>query len=226
MIFAGHARSLSRSERYVDQRKNLGEGIMPLGEKVLAALLDDQEGRRTLIDLKRIEPRVQKSILRFPQERTTPDDTIPLICESWCLGGGTIRQCGIRCFQYQRFYQSDIDFDEEIVNIERVLAAFLRYNSTVAGLPAERPETASTSFLKPSPIPSAGESLEITFGTVQSCSTCMAYIAWGTASIGSDYDGSVRNHSVGYAHCRRLFRGCGSGFSCFWPSNTSNNQTA
>ncbi|MGJ8592977.1 MAG: membrane dipeptidase [Aquaticitalea sp.] len=49
----GHAESFTKLvKRYVDQLEGLGEGITPLGEEVIRKLLDTDNGKRILIDVK------------------------------------------------------------------------------------------------------------------------------------------------------------------------------
>ncbi|MBK6635209.1 MAG: hypothetical protein IPG38_13680 [Chitinophagaceae bacterium] len=48
----GHARSLQRLGKLVNQEKNIDAGIFKMGEKVIHALLDNNTGRSIFIDLK------------------------------------------------------------------------------------------------------------------------------------------------------------------------------
>ena len=61
----GHARSLQRLGKLVDQSKNLEAGLSELGIKVIHALLDDTNGRSIYIDLKHMSLLSRKEYLQL-----------------------------------------------------------------------------------------------------------------------------------------------------------------
>ena len=188
--FCGHARSLEPIERYVDQRKNLGEGIMPLGEKVLNALLDDQAGRRIYIDLKHMSLKARKAYYDFLNVHY-PKDTIPLIVSHGALTG--VQYSGEASIPSNTalFYQSDINFfDEEIVNIGQSGGLFaIQFDSR--RLTSKSSRNSFDKFSKTLSIPST----QIIWNHIRHIAELLdlhGLFAWGTACIGSDYDGTIK----------------------------------
>jgi microsomal dipeptidase-like Zn-dependent dipeptidase len=74
----GHARSLRKEiGKLTDQEKGINSGFTPLGEEVLDILLDKNNGRRILIDIKHMSPISRKRFMDL--RRTKYNNEIPII---------------------------------------------------------------------------------------------------------------------------------------------------
>ncbi len=111
----GHASSLGHLPRFVDQGENQGDGISPLGEKVIHALLADKP---VFIDLKHMSLEGRRQFYGLIQANY--NRTVPLIASHGAVTG--VKTDGSSTLETANglFNATDINFfDDEIVRIAR-----------------------------------------------------------------------------------------------------------
>lgn len=187
----GHARSLDPLEPFVNQRKNLGAGFTPIGEKVLDALLDQEKGRRILIDLKHMSLPARQAYydyLHIHEEARR----IPLIVSHGAATG--VRFDGAASLTYEEplFYASDINFfDEELLNIGRSGGLFaVQFDSRRIAGPQTLARISKNIYSKEL----TRQSALIVWNQIRHIAELLdkdEQFAWSTACIGSDFDGTI-----------------------------------
>jgi microsomal dipeptidase-like Zn-dependent dipeptidase len=184
----GHARCLSHLPRFADQERNLGNGITPLGERVIHALLEEKP---ILIDIKHMSLKGRKQYYAL-LEAHYPGKKIPILASHGAVTG--VRFDGSSTFgeEQNRFYSCDINFfDEEILHIARSGGLF--------GVQFDMRRIAGKEILKKLSwrMPQAkarAYSARIIWSQIRHVAELLDHhglYAWGTASIGSDFDGFV-----------------------------------
>lgn len=187
----GHARSLDPLEFIVNQRKNLDADFSPLGEEVLDLLLDKRSGKRILIDLKHMSITARKSYYNYLKVHDQAS-SIPLVVSHGAVAG--VRFDGTPSLKYESpmFYVSDINFfDEEIVNIHLSggLFAIQLDCRRIAGKMALS-QISRNIFHKEL----TKQSAQIVWNQIRHVAELLDkhhHFAWGTACIGSDFDGTI-----------------------------------
>lgn len=188
----GHARSLDPLEPFVDQKNNLGLGFSPLGEEVVGKLLSPQGGCSILIDLKHMSLTSRKRYYEILAHHYPKATDIPIIVSHGAVVGtkfdGTESISGRRAL----FYDADINFyDEEILNIYRSGGLF--------ALQLDSRRIASDASLKKisrklNDKECTAQSAQIVWHQIQYVAELLDMhecFAWGTACIGSDFDGTI-----------------------------------
>jgi microsomal dipeptidase-like Zn-dependent dipeptidase len=183
----GHARSLDHLPRFVDQRENMGNGISALGEKVIHALLADKP---VYIDLKHMSLAGRRQYSDLLQAHY--DRPVPLIASHGAVtgvktdGSSTLGNGG------GLFNLTDINFfDDEIVQIARSGGLF--------GVQFDTRRITSNHLLKQAKRVKNSQkalalSAQLIWNQIRHVAELLDHhglFAWGTASIGSDFDGFV-----------------------------------
>lgn len=187
----GHARSLDPLEPFVNQGKNLGAGFSPIGEKVLEALLDKKKGRRILIDLKHMSLPARKAYYGYSQMYDEARG-IPLIVSHGAASGVRFDGMATLSYEEQLFYASDINFfDEEILNIGRSGGLFaIQFDSRRIAGQQTLASIGRNIYSKNLTL----QSSRIVWNQIRHVAELLdkeGYFAWGTACIGSDFDGTI-----------------------------------
>jgi len=206
----GHAKSLpSWAGGIIDQTKGINNGFTPLGEKVLHKLLE-RDPRRIYIDVKHMNA---KSRIRYYDilDKEYKDDCIPVLAshgavngresiEDWNKknpnnNGQKINYENEDIFHFEdemKFNSENVNFfDNEIIKMEE--------NGGFLGIQIdERRLCAEKDNKRESRKRSRGEQLHFQAGLVWKQIRYIAEVldkdgkfGWGTAAIGSDYDGLV-----------------------------------
>lgn len=183
----GHARSLGHLPRFVNQKEKLGDGISPLGEKVIHALLADKP---VYIDLKHMSLEGRRQY--YELLRANYDRPVPLIASHGAVTGRKSDDSPGPGTDDGVFNASDINFfDEEIVQIARSGGLF--------GIQFDTRRIASDQLLKrvtrvKNPQKALALSAQLIWNQIRHVAELLdshSLFSWGTASIGSDFDGFV-----------------------------------
>lgn len=86
----GHSRSLKQGlYQALNQKKGLGDGITPLGWKVMHELLAVDNGKRVLIDIKHMSLKARKEYYRMLEShnRLSRNEQVPIVCSHTGLSG-------------------------------------------------------------------------------------------------------------------------------------------
>lgn len=186
----GHAHSLEPIKRFVDQNSRLNEGFTPLGIKVLSELLSSENGRPIYIDIKHMSLQARIEYFDFLNHEFG-DNQPPTLVSHGAVNGmsynkeNNIPDTGL-------FYPSDINFyDEEIVQIGKYGGLF--------AIQFDARRIAKSRFVKKQlkdlwknklPLQAA----QMIWHQIRHIAEVLdknGIHAWGTACIGSDYDGTI-----------------------------------
>jgi microsomal dipeptidase-like Zn-dependent dipeptidase len=87
---SGHAKTFGQVEGYLlDQTEGMNTGVTPLGEKVIRRLLDKENGRRILVDVKHMGVESRRWYYRHLAERRALGDTIPVVATHCGIAGNS-----------------------------------------------------------------------------------------------------------------------------------------
>jgi microsomal dipeptidase-like Zn-dependent dipeptidase len=87
---SGHAKTFGQVEGYLlDQTEGMNAGVTPLGEKVIQRLLDMENGRRILIDVKHMGIEARKWYYAYLEQLRSKGDTVPVIATHVGISGQT-----------------------------------------------------------------------------------------------------------------------------------------
>lgn len=187
----GHARSLQRLGKMVNQNKNLEMGLSGLGIKVIHALLDRSNGRSIFIDLKHMSLLSRQEYLQL-LKTDYPCRKIPLVVSHGSVTGTSFtgEQNNTGCARI--FNPESINFyDEEIIAIARSGGLF--------GLQMDMGIHIGFKKLKTIILPSAkqtgiGRAAAIIWNQLQHIAVLLdsqGLFCWGITAVGSDFDGSI-----------------------------------
>ena len=85
---AGHARTFSSAQNMVfGQNKGMDTGMTPLGEKAIKRLLDKNNGRRILIDIKHMSIAARQWYYGYLEEMMEKGDTIAIVSSHSSMAG-------------------------------------------------------------------------------------------------------------------------------------------
>jgi microsomal dipeptidase-like Zn-dependent dipeptidase len=85
---SGHAKTFGQVEGYLlDQTEGMNTGVTPLGEKVIKRLLDNDNGRRILVDVKHMGIESRQWYYQHLAERRVHGDTIPVVATHCGIAG-------------------------------------------------------------------------------------------------------------------------------------------
>jgi len=190
----GHAQSLHGVVRKMcDQTENMNEGFNDLGWQMLRKLLDNSNGKRTLIDLKHMSVKARNEYYDF-LETEHPDEIIPLVMSHGAVNGlrSHLEKVEDDPFTQGKFQSDDINvFDDEIVRIAR--------SGGLLGIQFDERRVASELELK-----KTGHHLnrrrmlfhqsKLIWNQIQHIAEVLNrhnLFAWDIQCIGSDYDGMI-----------------------------------
>lgn len=187
----GHARSLQRLGKLVNQEKNIDAGLFKSGEKVVHALLDNSNGRPVYIDLKHMSLKARQEYLLL-LKRDYRNRKIPLIVSHGAVTGLTLAGEKHQNGCYDILNTGDINFyDEEIIAVAASGGLFalqmdICINADLQRLKQQLPYRKNE--------PSLSFSAKIIWNQLQHIAMTLdrnGLFAWGTTAIGSDFDGSI-----------------------------------
>lgn len=85
---SGHAKTFGQVEGYfLDQSQGMNTGVTPLGEKVIAKMLDKESGRRILIDVKHMSIESRKWYYDYLRDLHLKGDTVPVVATHATVSG-------------------------------------------------------------------------------------------------------------------------------------------
>ena len=187
----GHARSLQRLGKLVNQSYNLDTGISPLGYSVIQALLNETNGARIYVDIKHMSIAARLQYYHLLQTEYASKD-IPIIMSHGAVTGCTLSGAKRHSAYLDLFNTNDINvFDEEIVAIARsggLLAIQMdrTINADVQKVKAHFKSNRLQSTIQ--------QSAAIIWNQLQHVAQVCdneGLFAWGSTAIGSDFDGSI-----------------------------------
>ncbi|TXE09306.1 peptidase M19 [Gelidibacter salicanalis] len=186
----GHAPSLEALGKLVDQSENLNAGFSSLGLKVLHALLNDTNGKRILIDVKHMSLCARLSYYKLIKEEY--NNSIAIIASHAAVTGTSVSGIIDSTRSSNNFVNDSINFyDEELVTIAESGGLF------AIQLDANR--LAPKHVIKKSLFNTNAKinlkiSTQIIWNQLQHVAEVLdkhGLFAWGTCSIGSDFDGTT-----------------------------------
>lgn len=190
----GHAQSLHGIVRkFCDQSEGLNEGFRELGWKLLRALLDNSNGRRTLIDLKHMSVKARNEYYGF-LEKEHKNELIPLVVSHGAVNGmrSALEKVEDDKYNYGKFQPDDINFfDDEILRIAQSGGLFgIQFD--------ERRVASDTELKKNGPNLNRRKMLfyqsRMIWNQIQHIAEVLNrhdQFAWGIQCVGSDNDGMV-----------------------------------
>lgn len=185
----GHARSLDPLGPLVNQFDNLNKGFSELGKKVIRSLLDN-DPESILIDIKHMSVKSRKEFFNILNNEYS--NNIPLIVSHGAVTGVDFKGNRNTGIGRGYFCNDDINFyDEELINIAVTKGLF--------AIQLDGNRLAPKKILKKSVFnfndPRAHEySSMIIWRQLQHIAEVLDrsnQFAWGTTSIGSDFDGTI-----------------------------------
>lgn len=188
--FCGHAHSLEPIRRFVDQSKGLNSGFSELGKKVLHSLLSSENGRPVYIDIKHMSSRSRKEYFELLQSDYA-NDLPPTIVSHGAVNGLSLNEPS-KVSPDSMFYPTDINFfDEEVVQIGMTGGLFaIQFDSRrIAKSKFVRKKIRS--LFNDHDIEIAAEVIWNQIWYIAKLLDRKDLFAWGTACIGSDYDGTI-----------------------------------
>lgn len=187
----GHARSLQRLGKLVNQEKNLGIGLTPLGMEVVRELLSKSNGRRILIDLKHMSLKTRMDYYRLLEEEY-PDESIPLIISHGALTGRPIRENKIYSSLINTFNETELNFyDEEIIKLVQSDGLFAFQMDLNIQVDIKKLKGL---FKFKNPNEDLQKSAELIWNQLQHFAEVCdrnGLFAWGNTCLGTDFDGSI-----------------------------------
>ena len=187
----GHAESLQRLGSIVNQKQNLGKGLSELGKKVVYTLLDKENGKRILIDIKHMSI---KGRLEFYDliEAKYAKENIPFVISHGAVTGKSLsgKKDDPYCLSF--FNENDINFfDEEIIKVVASKGIFalqmdLNINCNIKKTEAHLKKKVSQLEIQ--------DSAKIVWNQLQHFAyVCdrKGFFAWGNICLGTDFDGSI-----------------------------------
>lgn len=187
----GHSPSLDPLGPLVNQKKNLGTGFSSLGEKVLDSLLDKKSGRRILIDLKHMSLSARKAYFEYMQVHD-PQNNIPVVVSHGAVTGVGYSGKPVLTSSRRLFNPSEINFfDEEIITIGRSKGLFaIQLDSRRIASKEALSQISKNIFSQKA----REQSARIVWNQIRHVAELLdqdGQFAWGTACIGSDFDGTI-----------------------------------
>ena len=184
----GHARSLERLGKLVDQQVNLDTGFSPLGLRVLHSLLSSRNGRPVYIDIKHMSLRARLEY--FEIVSSDYNDQVPVIVSHGAVTGKSLYEKN-NSDPSCNFCADDINFfDEELVKIAVTGGLF--------GLQLDSCRLTNNhhqrSFFKMFSRNAFEHSVDIVWQHIKHIAEVLdkAHLfGWGIVSIGSDFDGTI-----------------------------------
>ena len=186
----GHAHSLEPLKNLVDQSKGLNEGFTELGRKVLHELLSIENGRAVFIDIKHMSFKSRQEYFNI-LSNAYKDRIPPTIVSHGAVNGLSLKQKPSNN-STSGFYETDINFfNEEIAHIGKSGGLFAIQFDTRRIANKKLVKKHVRSLFNDRDIV---KSAELIWNQIQHIAEVLdsnEIYAWGTACIGSDYDGTI-----------------------------------
>ena len=188
--FCGHAHSLEPIKRFVDQSRDLNTGFSALGLKALHSLLSKENGRPVYIDIKHMSSRSRKEYFEL-LETDYGSRMPPTIVSHGAVNGLSLADPS-KTDPDSMFYPSDINFfDEEVVRIGRTGGLFAIQFDARRIAKSKYVKKRVRSLFSESDVEIAAEVIWNQIWYIARLLDRNDLFAWGTACIGSDYDGTI-----------------------------------
>lgn len=187
----GHARSLQRLGKMVNQSKNLEKGLSELGIKVIDALLDTSNGRSIFIDLKHMSLLARQEYMHLLKTKYAHKQ-IPIIVSHGSVTGLSFNGNSINAACLDIFNPENINFyDDEIIAITKSGGLFglqmdIGIHVDTKKLKCNMPLSAKDTALS--------RSAGIIWNQLQHIAVLLdsnGLFSWGSTAVGSDFDGSI-----------------------------------
>lgn len=186
----GHAHSLEPIQKFVDQSKGLNSGFTPLGEKVLHKLLSKENGNAIYIDIKHMSFTSRQEYFEILTNEYK-DRVPPTIVSHGAVNGLSIGQKASNN-SLSGFYETDINFfDEEITHIGKSGGLFAIQFDTRRIADKKLVKKHIRSLFSNNDVVIAAELIWSQIKHIAEVLDKSQLYAWGTACIGSDYDGTI-----------------------------------
>lgn len=186
----GHAHSLQPIEKFVDQTVGLNSGFTDLGKNVLRELLSKENGRPIYIDIKHMSVTSRKQYFEI-LANDYQDQIPPTIVSHGAVNGMAYDQQAVND-PSPGLYVSDINFfDEEIVLIGQSDGLFAIQFDARRIADKKLTKKHLKSLLNNG---EASVSVDLIWNQIRHIAEVLDHnncFAWGTACIGSDYDGTI-----------------------------------
>jgi microsomal dipeptidase-like Zn-dependent dipeptidase len=187
----GHARSLQRLGKLVDQTKNMESGLSELGIKVIHALLDNQNGRPIFIDLKHMSLLSRQQYMQLLEE-AYPGRQVPLIVSHGSVTGLSFGGYRSNTGCLDIFNPESINFyDEEIIAIARSGGLFGLQMDMGIHTDLKKIKINMTGFAGETPIRRSARIIWNQLQHIAGMLDAHGLFCWGNTSVGSDFDGSI-----------------------------------
>jgi len=186
----GHAHSLEPIKKFVDQEKGMNTGFTELGKKVLHELLSSKNGKPVYIDIKHMSHKSRKEYFKI-LENEYNDNLPPTIVSHGAVNGLSEKKISPQSSS-EVFYPSDINFyDEEIelIGLSGGLFAIQFDSRRIAQRKLVKKRLKSLVNKENPSIASNMIWLQIQY--IAEVLDKKNIFGWGTACIGSDYDGTI-----------------------------------
>ncbi len=188
--FCGHARSLEPIKKFVDQSKGVNTGFTELGKKVLHELLSSANGKPIFVDIKHMSFNSRKEyfdILENDYKSCMP----PTIVSHGAVNGLSINNLSDKNLSFG-FYESDINFfDEEIVIIGESGGLFAIQFDTRRIANSKLVKKHLRSLFSNRDVAIAADLIWNQIRYIAEVLDKSEIFGWGTACVGSDYDGTI-----------------------------------
>ncbi len=186
----GHAESLEPIKKFVNQSKGMNLGFTSVGINALHELLSSKNGRPIYIDLKHMS--LTSRIEYFNILRSDYTSKLPPSIVSHGAVNGLSLNGGLKNGESNLFYPSDINFyDEEIEHIGKYGGLFaIQFDTRRIANPKIVKKGLHTLFKRNNTSIAA----MVIWKQIEYIAELLdqkGLFAWGTACIGSDYDGTI-----------------------------------
>ncbi len=187
----GHVESLQRLGTLVDQRKNINLGLFDLGRKVINEMLDQNSGRRILIDLKHMSVLTRKDYAEILAVDYA-SRKIPKIVSHGAVTGKSFNGKNYETGALPIFNTGDINFyDEEIIDLVKSGGLFAIQLDIGINMDGRKKKSFLAQFKNE---PEVKKSARIIFNQLLHIAMlCDLHElpAWNNTCLGSDFDGSI-----------------------------------
>lgn len=191
----GHARSISIGALKENQERGMNSGITPLGSEVLAALLDNTNNNRILIDVKHMSTTSRQAYYDILDSKFSSEKIPIIVSHGACTGTVSVSNHEHSNFPGHAEWFNNIDiniYDDEIVRIAK--------SNGIFGLQLDERRIGSKKAIRKSKIyfPNKRKQLRkkslLVWRQVEHIAEVLNtnnLFCWGIQSIGSDFDGIV-----------------------------------
>ncbi len=191
----GHAESLTGIIRkYADQSEGMSQGFTPLGLKVLRRMLNNEDGKRILVDIKHMSPKARREYYQLLDSEDPLFKDIPIIVSHGACNGLKSEQEQIVVFPEtgNKLNPVSINFyDDEILRIAQ--------SGGIIGLQLDERRIVNPKTLKDTKKSFKRSKImhyrsALLWNQIEHIATLLdanGYFAWDCMGIGSDFDGII-----------------------------------